>query len=344
MNRAIWALGLRNPFTFTFQPGSGRMFINDVGQNTYEEINDGIAGSNSGTAAAFATGIANPVDLHVASDGSLYYLARGTGFVWRVEYPRYPLSVSRTAGGTLSSAPAGISCGLLTIVSGVAQATILDDDGRRALCNPVAFVPVPITAQGYYCLVRNSSHAAGAGAAITIAADDVLLDLLGFTIDGSEAGAATAAYGIYALNRSQVTVRNGSLVGFRRGVFLDDDSGSGTISSGNVVRSMRTIRSSESGIAAVGRRTSVRGNAVLETGDPAGASVATVYGVLVTGEDARVLGSDVIRVNRPAPARHSESACWLRAGPWSSRTASQTLPPMRGSKPRSRFRAATTCW
>ncbi len=48
VNRAIWALGLRNPFTFTFQPGTGRMFINDVGQNIWEEIDDGIAGSNYG--------------------------------------------------------------------------------------------------------------------------------------------------------------------------------------------------------------------------------------------------------------------------------------------------------
>jgi glucose/arabinose dehydrogenase len=47
-NRAIWALGLRNPFTFAFQPGTTRMFINDVGQSTYEEINDGVAGSNYG--------------------------------------------------------------------------------------------------------------------------------------------------------------------------------------------------------------------------------------------------------------------------------------------------------
>jgi glucose/arabinose dehydrogenase len=47
-NRAIWALGVRNPFTFSFQNGTGRMFINDVGQNTWEEINDGIAGSNYG--------------------------------------------------------------------------------------------------------------------------------------------------------------------------------------------------------------------------------------------------------------------------------------------------------
>ena len=33
-NRAIWALGLRNPYTFAFQPGTGRMFINDVGDVT----------------------------------------------------------------------------------------------------------------------------------------------------------------------------------------------------------------------------------------------------------------------------------------------------------------------
>jgi glucose/arabinose dehydrogenase len=51
-NRAIWAVGLRNPFTFAFQPGTTRMFINDVGQSTWEEINDGIAGSNYGWPAA----------------------------------------------------------------------------------------------------------------------------------------------------------------------------------------------------------------------------------------------------------------------------------------------------
>ncbi|HEX8236886.1 MAG TPA: PQQ-dependent sugar dehydrogenase [Abditibacteriaceae bacterium] len=47
-NRAIWALGLRNPYTFSFNRNTGRMFINDVGQNTWEEINDGLAGTNYG--------------------------------------------------------------------------------------------------------------------------------------------------------------------------------------------------------------------------------------------------------------------------------------------------------
>jgi glucose/arabinose dehydrogenase len=47
-NRMIWALGLRNPYTFAVQRGTGRIFINDVGQNTWEEVNDGLAGANYG--------------------------------------------------------------------------------------------------------------------------------------------------------------------------------------------------------------------------------------------------------------------------------------------------------
>jgi len=48
VNRAIWARGLRNPFTMTRQPETGRLHINDVGQGTWEEINEGRAGANFG--------------------------------------------------------------------------------------------------------------------------------------------------------------------------------------------------------------------------------------------------------------------------------------------------------
>ncbi len=47
-NRLIYSLGLRNPFTFAFNPVLSQMFINDVGQNTWEEINDGLPGANYG--------------------------------------------------------------------------------------------------------------------------------------------------------------------------------------------------------------------------------------------------------------------------------------------------------
>ncbi|HEY9044963.1 MAG TPA: PQQ-dependent sugar dehydrogenase [Ohtaekwangia sp.] len=42
--RRVWAYGLRNPYTFDVQPGTGRIFVNDVGQSTWEEINDATTG------------------------------------------------------------------------------------------------------------------------------------------------------------------------------------------------------------------------------------------------------------------------------------------------------------
>jgi len=46
--RALWAIGLRNPFSFAVQPGTGRLFINDVGQTDWEEINEGAPGAHYG--------------------------------------------------------------------------------------------------------------------------------------------------------------------------------------------------------------------------------------------------------------------------------------------------------
>lgn len=48
LNRAIWALGLRNPFTLAISPTSGRMHINDVGAGAWEEVNVGRPGANFG--------------------------------------------------------------------------------------------------------------------------------------------------------------------------------------------------------------------------------------------------------------------------------------------------------
>jgi len=48
INQAIWMLGLRNPYTFAIQPGTGRMFVDDVGLSSWEEIDEGIRGGNFG--------------------------------------------------------------------------------------------------------------------------------------------------------------------------------------------------------------------------------------------------------------------------------------------------------
>ncbi len=76
LNRAIWVLGLRNPFTFAFQRGTGRMFIDDVGAATWEEINEGVKGRNygwpttEGPAQPPVAGLTNPIFAYMHSSGT----------------------------------------------------------------------------------------------------------------------------------------------------------------------------------------------------------------------------------------------------------------------------------
>jgi glucose/arabinose dehydrogenase len=195
-NRAIWAVGLRNPFTFSFQPGTGRLHINDVGQNTWEEINLGTAGANygwpicegtcgtagmtnpiyqyssavspecaitggafynpttatfpaeyvgkyffadlcagwlktidplsppaTGTASNFATAANQPVDIQVANDGSLYYLARGSNSVFRVQY--FGGSTLAINNISITEGNAGISFGSFTVLLSPASSQVV---------------------------------------------------------------------------------------------------------------------------------------------------------------------------------------------------------------------------
>jgi glucose/arabinose dehydrogenase len=43
-----WAYGLRNPFSFAVDPGSSRIYVNDVGEATWEEVNALARGANYG--------------------------------------------------------------------------------------------------------------------------------------------------------------------------------------------------------------------------------------------------------------------------------------------------------
>lgn len=70
--RAIWAIGLRNPYRFSFQGGTGAIRINDVGGGLWEEVNIGQAGANYGwptcegqCSNSYAT---NPLYVHTRGD------------------------------------------------------------------------------------------------------------------------------------------------------------------------------------------------------------------------------------------------------------------------------------
>lgn len=53
--RSIWAIGLRNPYSWSFS-ATGRMLINEVGLATWEELNEGVAGGNYGWPAVEGIG------------------------------------------------------------------------------------------------------------------------------------------------------------------------------------------------------------------------------------------------------------------------------------------------
>ena len=44
----VWAIGFRNPWRFSLQPETGNLFIGDVGDHSYEELDIGVPGGNFG--------------------------------------------------------------------------------------------------------------------------------------------------------------------------------------------------------------------------------------------------------------------------------------------------------
>jgi hypothetical protein len=88
-------------------------------------------------------------------------------------------------------------------------------------CAPINSVPFTITASGNYCLFGDLvSGATGAAAAITIAADNVQLDMNGHSLIGPEG--SNAGFGVYSIAHRGLRVSNGSMRGFSRGVFITD--------------------------------------------------------------------------------------------------------------------------
>jgi glucose/arabinose dehydrogenase len=70
----IWAYGLRNPWSMAVQRGTNRIFINDVGSNFFEEINEGHSGCNYGW--PLSEGYTNDPDFC----SPLFAYQHGTGF------------------------------------------------------------------------------------------------------------------------------------------------------------------------------------------------------------------------------------------------------------------------
>jgi glucose/arabinose dehydrogenase len=83
-SRMIWAYGLRNPFVFAIQPGTGQIMINDVGAMTWEEINVGRRGANYGWPVC--EGVCNPPNASYQDPIFAYTHAEGCSITGGVFY------------------------------------------------------------------------------------------------------------------------------------------------------------------------------------------------------------------------------------------------------------------
>jgi hypothetical protein len=161
-------------------------------------------------------------------------------------------------------------------------------------CDRINSVPVVINSPGVYCLDRHLSTGIASGAAITIASDDVTLDLGGFTLAGT-AGSSGAAIGIHAVARQNVTIRDGTVRGFEEGISLFGGSN-------NLVERIRAVGNQLRGIGNVGgERNIVRQSQALQTPGRLGAGTPP-SALAVGGTGSRALDNDVFGFPGLGPA------------------------------------------
>ena len=153
--------------------------------------------------------------------------------------------------------------------SAFAETTVCDGGGAAGSgAGKISAVPFTISLPGVYCVTAKISSNLATGAAITINANNVVLDLNNFAIGNLAAGTSTAAIGIFAVDRQNIVVRNGILRGFWAAVGLLNGTSVGlttALSSGHLVDGVISDTSYDTGIAAQGPYVTVRNCKVTNT-------------------------------------------------------------------------------
>jgi hypothetical protein len=168
-------------------------------------------------------------------------------------------------------------------------------------CTVIPAVPYNINSPGTYCLSANLSTTVNG---IGIYADDVVVDLNGHTIENL-AGSGTWARGIYSSGHSNITIRNGTVRGFRTGVMLLSNA-TFTNSQGHVIEGLRVDRCMQEGIFVRGRAIRVQSNLVVAIGGSTTSSQNPgAVGISVGGVGNRVLDNDLVALAPNGPNKSS---------------------------------------
>lgn len=141
---------------------------------------------------------------------------------------------------------------------------------QSATCTAITAVPYTITSSGTYCLTSNlTANLASGQTAITIAADDVVLDLNGRALNNSTSnGWGIGQTGAYVVRNA--TIRNGTVRGFLGAISIATE--------GYLVENMLLTENVQFGVSFGGNNGVVRNNRIQKIGTAAGAQAFGMYG------------------------------------------------------------------
>jgi len=144
-------------------------------------------------------------------------------------------------------------------------------------------LPATIGKQGVWCLRKDQSTANTSGDAITINANNVIIDCNDFKIGGLAAGNISQTIGIHAVDRQNATVRHCNVRGFHHGIRLQGGAG-------HLVEDNRLDNNLYVGIFVSGDNNRVRRNAVYDTGGAVGGISHSPVGIFAY---ASIVDNDV---------------------------------------------------
>jgi len=157
-------------------------------------------------------------------------------------------------------------------------------------CKPITSLPAVIKYQGIYCFTGNLTTSMTSGNAIEIQTNNVTIDMNGWKLGGLAAGLGTETNGIYAYQRKNITIRNGTIRGFKLGIWLSEST-LGATSQGHLIEDIRADKNTFQGIRVQGRGSTMRRNQVIDTGGST--STSSAYGMVLIGPGGRVLNNDI---------------------------------------------------
>ena len=153
------------------------------------------------------------------------------------------------------------------------------DDGVTVLTE----LPAVITASGTYRLDADLSFPRKSGAAVTIEADDVTLDLGGNSLLGS-AATDTTAIGVRTNDRKRISISNGTIRGFYFGIDINSPDRVDSRSTGHVIDGVALDANTYFGIRLVGSASTIEACHVNSTGGSTLERHTIPHGVRLIGE------------------------------------------------------------